>query len=118
MNVETPLDESDLAEATKWRKRRRIRGVLMLAAPVVVIIGALWFYLTGGRYESTENAQLQTGMVNVSSSVAGKVATVNVKENQQVSTGQVLFTVGDNTFGANVAEAEAVLSSAQTDIGS
>ena len=65
MNAETPLAESDLADAVKWRKRRRIRGVLMLLAPLVVIVGSIWFYLTGGRYESTENAQLQTGMTTL-----------------------------------------------------
>ena len=117
MNAETPLAESDLADAAKWRKRRRIRGVLMLLAPLVVIVGSVWFYLTGGRYELTENAQLQTGMVNVSASVAGKVQSVNVRENQKVSVGQVLFTVGSDTAAANFAEAEAQLAVTRTDIG-
>ncbi len=117
MNAASPLAESDLAEAAKWRKRRRIRGVLMLVAPIAVIVGAVWFYLTGGRYETTENAQLQTGLVNVSSSVAGKVQTVDVTENQKVSVGQVLFTVGSDTASANFAEAEAALAGSRTDIG-
>ena len=117
MNAESPVPESDLADAAKWRKRRRVRGVLMLVAPIAVIVGAVWFYLTGGRNETTENAQLQTGLVNISSSVAGKVQTVEVKENQKVSVGQVLFTVGSDTASANFAEAEAELAVTRTDIG-
>ncbi len=116
MNAETPVTDSDLADAEKWRKRRRIRGVLMLAAPVVVIVGVLWFYLTGGRYESTENAQLQTGMVAISASVPGKVTSVNVSENQLVRTGQILFTVNNDNYNAQVAENEAELAAARTDI--
>lgn len=116
MNAETPVTDSDLADAEKWRKRRRIRGVLMLAAPVVVIIGVLWFYLTGGRYESTENAQLQTGMVAVSSSVPGKVTSVEVTENQLVRTGQILFTVNADTYNANVSESEAELAQARVSV--
>jgi len=116
MNAETPVTDSDLADAEKWRKRRRIRGVLMLAAPVVVIVGVLWFYLTGGRYESTENAQLQTGMVAISASVSGKVTSVNVNENQLVRTGQILFTVNSDTYNANLSESEAELAAARTDI--
>ena len=118
MNAESPIVESDLAESASWNRRKRLRGILMLAAPAIVLIGALYFYLTGGRYESTENAQLQTGMVGVSASVAGKVQTVNVDENQLVKTGQVLFTVGNDTFNAAVSEAEAQLASARTDVGS
>lgn len=116
MNAETPVTDSDLADAEKWRKRRRIRGILMLAAPVVVVIGVVWFYLTGGRYESTENAQLQTGMVAVSSGVAGKVTSVDVSENQLVRTGQILFTVNSDTFNANVAESEADLAGARVNV--
>ncbi|MGE3692775.1 MAG: HlyD family secretion protein [Novosphingobium sp.] len=116
MNAETPVTESDVADAEKWRKRRRIRGILMLAAPVVVVVGSLWFYLTGGRYESTENAQLQTGMVAISASVPGKVTSVDVGENQLVRTGQILFTVNAETYSANLAESEAELAAARTGI--
>ena len=118
MNAESPIVESELASGASWNRRKRLRGILMLLAPLVVVIGALWFYLTGGRYESTENAQLQTGMVGVSASVAGKVASVDVTENQLVKTGQVLFTVGDSTFNAAVAEAEAQVAAARTDAAS
>ena len=118
MNAESPIVESELRGSASWNRRKRLRGILMLFAPLVVVIGAAYFYLTGGRYESTENAQLQTGMVGISASVAGKVASVDVGENQLVKTGQVLFTVGDSSFSANVAEAEAQLAAARTDAGS
>jgi len=117
MNAETPVAESEFAEAAKWARRKRLRSILMLIAPVVVIIGALWYYLTGGRYESTDNAQLQTGMVTVSSSVPGKVEAVHVTENQLVKTGQPLFTVQSSSYDAAVSEAEAQLAAARTDVG-
>lgn len=90
----------------------------MLAAPVVVLLGALYVYLTGGRYESTENASLQTGIVAVSPSVSGKVRAIEVTENQRVRQGDVLFRIGSESYEAAVAEAEAELADARTDIGS
>ena len=117
MNAESPIVESELAGGASWNRRKRLRGILMLLAPLVVVIGALYFYLTGGRYESTENSQLQTGLVGISASVAGKVSTVEVGENQLVKTGQVLFTVGDSSFNAAVAEAEAQVAAARSDVG-
>lgn len=111
------MADDGASEEIEVRKPSRLRRPLMLAAPIVVVIGALYFYFTGGRYESTENAQLQAGMVAVSASVSGKVRTIEVSENQFVRKGQVLFTIGPESFEAAVAEAEAHLADARTDIG-
>lgn len=118
MNAETSMPEIDEAQLAVPARRRKVRRWLMLAAPVVVIAGGLYAYLTGGRYESTENASLQTGMVAVSPSVAGKVMAIEVRENQLVEEGQVLFRIGSDSAEAAVAQAEAQLADARTDVGS
>ena len=114
----TQVADADLGDEADGRTTSRWRKPLMLAAPVVLIVGALYFYLTGGRYESTDNAQLQTGMVAVAPSVSGQVRAIMVTENQFVRKGDVLFTIGGDTFRAAVAEAEAELADARTDVGS
>lgn len=98
-------------------RKSRWRRPLLLLAPVVVLIGAGYFYLSGGRYQSTENASLQTGIVGISASVSGQVTAVEVKENQLVKAGDVLFRLSSNAPQAAVAEAEAQLAAARTDIG-
>jgi membrane fusion protein (multidrug efflux system) len=118
MNAETPLADIDEAQLAIPERRRRLRRWLMLAAPIVVLIGGLYVYLTGGRYESTENASLQTGMTAVSPTVSGKVVAIEVHENQVVEKGQVLFRISPDSFKAAVAQAEAQLADARTDVGS
>ena len=118
MNAESTIAVEDDSQADVPRQRRGLRRILMLAAPIVVLVGATYFYLTGGRYESTENASLQTGMVAVSASASGKVVAIDVTENQLVKKGQVLFRLNDDGYQTAVAEAEAQLASARTDIGS
>lgn len=122
MNAETSLVAEDLAEdgtqITVPDRRKRLRRLLMLAAPAIVLIGASYVYLTGGRYESTENASLQTGMVAISPTVPGRVLSIEVEENQVVEKGQVLFRIGPESYQAAVAQAEAQLADARTDVGS
>lgn len=118
MNAESSIVVDDDSRTEVPRRRRTLRRLLMLAAPVVVLIGGTYFYLSGGRYESTENASLQTGMVAVSSSVSGKVTEIAVQENQLVRKGDVLFRIEPDTFQTAVAEAEAQLANARTDVGS
>lgn len=118
MNAESSIVVVDDSRTEVPPRRRRLRRLLMLAAPVVVLIGGTYFYLSGGRYESTENASLQTGMVAVSSSVSGKVVEIAVQENQRVRKGDMLFRIEPDNFQTAVAEAEAQLANARTDVGS
>ena len=70
---------------------RRLRLPLLIAAPVIVIVGALYFYLHGGRYQSTDDAYIQAPRVDVSANVAGRVLEVSVHDNQRVKAGDLLF---------------------------
>jgi membrane fusion protein (multidrug efflux system) len=94
----------------------RFRKPLMLIVPMLIIAAALMVYLSGGRYESTENASLQTGMVAIAASISGKVTAVEVKENQLVKTGDVLFRIDSGLLEAAVAESKAQLAAARADV--
>lgn len=111
-------DVSAIQVSDTGRVRSRWRTPLLLAAPIVVLLGVLYFYLSGGRYESTENASLQTGQVGIAPDIDGKVTAVEVRENQRVTKGQVLFRIANETPLAAVAEAEAKIAAARTEVGS
>ncbi|WP_242098410.1 HlyD family secretion protein [Sphingomonas sp. CROZ-RG-20F-R02-07] len=98
--------------------RRRWRKPLLLIAPIILIVGALAFYLHGGRYETTDNAYLQSGLVSVSPNVPGRVVAVAVRNNQHVRKGDLLFQLDPAPFKAEVAEAQAQLAAAVTAVGS
>lgn len=98
--------------------KSRLRRPLMIGGLLVAIAAGLWFYLTGGRYVETDNAQMQTGKVMVAANVSGKVISVDVQENQFVHKGDILFRIDGASFQANMAEAQAGLAGAIADIGS
>ena len=70
--------------------RQRLRMPLMVAGPAVVAIGALWCYLTSGRYVETDDAYIQAARTVISADVSGRILTVEVHDNQRVTKGQVL----------------------------
>jgi membrane fusion protein (multidrug efflux system) len=109
---------TDSAAEVAAARKARLRKPLLLLAPVAVVIGVLYFYLTGGRFESTDNASLQTGQVSIMANVGGRVIAVEVEENQIVRKGQVLFRINPDTYLTAVAEGEAQLAAARTDVGS
>lgn len=88
----------------------------LAAGLVLAAAAALFFYLHGGRYESTDNAYFQTGLVSVAANVSGPVVAVEVRDNQRVRTGQILFRIDPAPYQAAVDEAAAALADAQTQV--
>jgi membrane fusion protein, multidrug efflux system len=118
MNAQSPIAIEAQEESRIPANRRRIRLLLMVGGPSIVLAIALYFYLAGGRYESTDNASLQTGMVAISPNVSGTVVEIDVSENQRVAAGDILFRIGPGTLRSSVALAEAELVEARSDVAS
>jgi membrane fusion protein (multidrug efflux system) len=86
-----------------------LRRVLMIGGVAVVAVVSLAFYLTGGRYVSTDDAYVQAAKLMVSTDVSGLVKTVNVREGQNVKKGDVLFTLDPLPFQIALNNAKAQL---------
>src|SRR5262245_19833392 len=102
----------------KAATRRLIGRVLMLAGVVVVAVGGLGFWLTGGRYVSTEDAYVEANKLMVSTDVSGLVTDVAVKEGQVVHKGDVLFKLDPKPFEIAVANAKSQLAQSVLNIRS
>jgi len=95
---------------TRWRL------LLMVGAPIVAALVIGWFYVTGGRTVSTDNAYVQASRVAISTDVAGRVVEVDVHENQPVRVGQVLFKLDDRPYVIAVEQAQAQLEAARLQV--
>jgi membrane fusion protein, multidrug efflux system len=89
--------------------RATLRRVLMFGGIALVAIGALVFWLMGGRYVSTDDSYIKAAKLMVSTDVSGLVQEVDVREGQQVKKGQVLFQLDPKPFRIALANAKAQL---------
>ena len=99
-----------------WKRRARLP--LMLFGPVLVAAVAAYVYLAGGRYETTDDAYVQTARVSISANVAGRVVELAVHDNQLVHTGDLLYRLDDAPFKIAVDEAAAQLAAARLQVDS
>jgi membrane fusion protein (multidrug efflux system) len=90
----------------------------MIGGPVIVLIVLAWFLITGGRYQSTDDAYVQAARTAVSPSVSGRVIELDVHENEKVRRGQVLFKLDPRDFQTAVEQANAALASARLQVQS
>lgn len=97
-------------------RRSRRRLYLMLAVPLVLAIVGAYFWLTSGRYVSTENAYVQQDRVNIVPEVAGRIVEIGGVENEPVAKGRLLFRLDDSQYRVAVQEAEAQVASARLEV--
>jgi len=111
-------DEAPAVDPGRRTSRASLRLPLMIAGPLILAAVGAWFYLSGGRYEDTDDAYVQTARVAISSNVAGRVQEIAVRDNQEVHRGDVLFRLDDAPFRIAVDEARAQLSAARLQVQS
>ena len=92
---------------------------LIVAAVVVLalVVGGVFWWTGKQRWETTDNAFVQTDTTNVSPQVEGYVVEVLVADNQRVEEGQILVRLDDADARAALARAEANYQAALAGVG-
>jgi membrane fusion protein, multidrug efflux system len=103
-------------EQTDRRRKRLIGRLLLSAGPLLVGLVSLYFYYSGGRFVSTDNAYIQADKVAISSQVSGAIFAIKVTENSHVEQGQPLFALDNRAYVIMLDQARARLQGVKTDI--
>lgn len=98
------------------RPRRGGRILLMLALPLALAAGGGWYWITGGRIQETENANLRQARVTISSETAGRIVNLRIADNMVVKEGDVLFAVDPEPYRIALAQADAALAQARLQV--
>ncbi|HLJ64043.1 MAG TPA: HlyD family secretion protein, partial [Stellaceae bacterium] len=98
------------------RFKARLRVFLLILGPIMVALGGGYFYVTGGRIVSTDDAYIRYDKVQLSADVSGRLIEVRVNEHDRVRKGQTLFRIDPEPFQIALARAEAQLGAARAEI--
>ncbi len=111
----TPVQAPEILPALK-KKRRGGRFLVMAALPLALIAGGAYVWVTGGRYQETENANLRQARVTITSEAAGRITDVSVADNAIVKAGDVLFMVDAEPYRIALSQADASLAAARLSV--
>jgi len=112
--VKTTVEELELEPPQKGLASRKTKR-LLFAGGLVVLTVVVGLYLYYRNRESTDDAQVDGHITQVSSKVYGKVAEVLVNDNQQVKAGQILVKLDPRDYQAALDQAKAQLALAESD---
>ncbi len=108
------VDEAETAPPA--RTGRRKHRIAMIAVPLFLVIGAslYWWSLIGKV--STDNAYVKFDKVSIAPEVSGPLVEVFARENDFVKKGQLLFRVDPEPYEVSLAQADAAMAMAQSDV--
>lgn len=98
--------------------KKRSKAFLIVLIALVVAGGAfgIKIYLHGKHHEETDDAQVEANINPVIPKISGYVTEVRVKDNQIVKKGDTLMLLDDRDMKLKVAQAEAALGTAQSNL--
>jgi len=91
--------------------RKKIIGLVLCLSAVAVVAGG-WSYAHSGE-TSTDNAYVRGDVTSLAPKVLGYVTAAEVRDNQPVRAGDVLFRIDDRDYRARLAQAVANVEAAQ-----
>jgi membrane fusion protein (multidrug efflux system) len=107
---------SGKAAVRRANRVRLLRPVLMIGGvALVLIVSLIWWLLSGGDV-SSDDTYVDAAKVSLSTDVSGLVREVDVRDNQYVTKGQVLFSLKQGSFNIAAENARAQLLQAQLDV--
>ncbi len=108
--------EGQTIQAEEISLGRRLRWPLLIGGPVIVLAVVGYFVVTGGRYQSTDDAYVMSARTPISANVSARVLELDVHDNEPVKKGQRLFKLDDRDFKAALAQAQAQLATARLQV--
>lgn len=95
------------------KKGSPIKWVVLLIVLALCGAAGYHYWANSGKYESTDNAQIEGDVVPISAEVSARIIRIHVTDNQRVKKGQLLLELERTDYANRLAQAEATLKSAQ-----
>ncbi|TNE61122.1 MAG: HlyD family secretion protein [Alphaproteobacteria bacterium] len=89
------------------------RLLMYISVPGLILVGIALVFLQGGRFVTTDNAYVRTGILTGAARASGEVVAVHVKRNQQVAEGDVIAELDDTEARLKLMEAQTGVTTAR-----
>ena len=104
------MEEEKLEQQTEQEAKqpsKKIKRKITAVIVVILLILAGFYFVNEMKYESTDDAYVETTTVNVAPKVSGQIEEVFVTDNQFVKAGDLVAVIDDADYKVRLAQADA-----------
>ena len=112
-----PAEAAKSPAAPTKRRGGASRLVLLVIVPALAVAGGFYWWLSSGRYVSTDNAYIGADKVLITPQVTGAIIHIDVVEGQRVKAGDKLFEIDSEPYRIALAMAKGRLEAAKNQYG-
>ena len=105
--MEEQIQEQQVQEETNKEKPKGIKRKIATVIAVCLLIAGSLYLINEMKYQSTDDAYVETTTVNVSPKVSGQIEEVYVKDNQFVKEGDLVAVIDDADYKIKLEQADA-----------
>ncbi|MBR6099090.1 HlyD family secretion protein [bacterium] len=102
--------KTENTEEVKEKEKKQIKGVkrtITLVLLVIMIIGIAYFIFDSLKYQTTDDAYVETTTVSVAPKVSGHIIKVYIKDNQPVNEGDLIAEIDPTDYEISLDKADA-----------
>ncbi len=81
---------------------------LMIVLGVIALIIAGVYYINSLRYESTDDAYVESDLIQIAARVSGQVEEIYIQDNQKIKEGDKIAKIDDTDYKVKLAQAQAL----------
>ena len=85
-----------MAEEKEFLKKKRVK--VGIAAAIIMVLAGCWAVYNMTKYQSTDDAYVETTMVSVAPKVSGEIVNVYITDNQHVNEGDLIAEIDDTDY--------------------
>ncbi len=106
-------DRRDAQDQATRKKRRPAVLIVAALAVAVLVIGGIYYWLSGANVESTDDAYTDGRAISMAPQISGRVVSLDVTDNQFVKKGQPLIHIDPRPFIHDRDQAKGALETAK-----
>lgn len=101
------MEEKELEQTQTENKKHKINKPALIGMGLLLVCLITYFTINTLKYQSTDDAYVETTTVSVSPKVSGQIVEVLIKDNQRVNEGDIVARIDDTDYKVKVEQATA-----------
>ena len=95
-------------ENIKPNKNKKLKEIIIILLVIIGIITGSIYYINSMKYQTTDDAYVESDLIQIAPRVSGQIKEIYIKDNQKIKEGDIIAKIDDADYKIKLAQAQAM----------